>query len=77
MMINFTPMSEPSRSSSGAAAEHERRCPCGSLLARLRANGVELKCRRCKRVVVIPWATAASWHGLEVRWEGPRANGEG
>ncbi len=32
------------------------RCGCGSLLARLRPGGVELKCRRCKRVVVLPVA---------------------
>ena len=30
------------------------RCCCGSLLARLVPGGVELKCRRCKRKVVIP-----------------------
>jgi hypothetical protein len=30
------------------------RCPCGSLLARLVAEGVELKCRRCKRTLVVP-----------------------
>jgi phage FluMu protein Com len=30
------------------------RCGCGSLLARLVPGGVELKCRRCKRQVVIP-----------------------
>jgi phage FluMu protein Com len=29
------------------------RCHCGSLLARLVPGGVELKCRRCKRTVVI------------------------
>jgi hypothetical protein len=27
---------------------------CGSLLARLVPEGVELKCRRCKRQVVVP-----------------------
>lgn len=32
----------------------ECRCDCGSLLARLSAVGIELKCRRCKRVVVLP-----------------------
>lgn len=32
----------------------ELRCLCGSLLARLVAGGVELKCRRCKRTIVIP-----------------------
>ena len=30
------------------------RCDCGSLLARRVADGVELKCRRCKRTVVLP-----------------------
>jgi hypothetical protein len=29
------------------------RCHCGSLLARLVPDGVEIKCRRCKRRVVI------------------------
>jgi len=30
------------------------RCCCGSLLARLVDAAVELKCRRCKRVVLVP-----------------------
>lgn len=33
------------------------RCPCGSLIARRVPDGIELKCRRCKRVVVIPLQT--------------------
>jgi hypothetical protein len=32
------------------------RCLCGSLLARLTPGGVELKCRRCKRTLVVPLA---------------------
>lgn len=36
-------------------AIRETRCACGSLLARLTAEGVELKCRRCKRLVVVRW----------------------
>lgn len=40
----------------GEAAPHECRCGCGSLLARLRPDGVELKCRRCKRVVTLTFA---------------------
>ena len=32
----------------------ELRCHCGSLMARVTARGIELKCRRCKRVVVVP-----------------------
>lgn len=30
------------------------RCACGSLLARYVAGQIELKCRRCKRTVLIP-----------------------
>jgi hypothetical protein len=30
------------------------RCGCGSLLARVVPEGVELKCRRCKRQVIVP-----------------------
>lgn len=33
----------------------EARCDCGHLVAKLRANGVELKCKRCKRIVLIPY----------------------
>lgn len=38
----------------GARAHEDMRCACGSLLARRVPEGVELKCRRCKRTVVIP-----------------------
>jgi hypothetical protein len=38
----------------GACAHEDLRCACGSLLARRVPGGVELKCRRCKRTVVIP-----------------------
>ena len=31
------------------------RCTCGNLLARVVAEGVEIKCRRCKRHVVVPF----------------------
>ena len=34
--------------------EDALRCHCGSLLARVVPDGVEIKCRRCKRRVVIP-----------------------
>jgi len=33
----------------------EARCDCGHLVAKLRKTGVELKCKRCKRIVVIPF----------------------
>jgi hypothetical protein len=38
-----------------AGSSRESRCVCGSLLARLTAQGVELKCRRCKRIVLVRW----------------------
>lgn len=35
-------------------AVRDSRCECGNLLARLTPRGVEVKCRRCKRVVLLP-----------------------
>lgn len=32
----------------------EVRCECGSLLARYVGGQVEVKCRRCKRTVLLP-----------------------
>jgi phage FluMu protein Com len=34
--------------------EADCRCLCGSLLARVIEGAVELKCRRCKRTLVVP-----------------------
>ncbi|MBM4243310.1 MAG: hypothetical protein FJ148_05765 [Deltaproteobacteria bacterium] len=62
-------MKTPGEESAAALGEH--RCVCGSLLARLRQEGVELKCRRCKRVVVVRWDSGARWHGVDVAWEPP------
>ena len=38
----------------GRGARAEVRCGCGSLLARLVKDHLELKCRRCKRAWLIP-----------------------
>jgi phage FluMu protein Com len=45
--------------SEGKAGHHHPgikpfRCLCGSMLARLVPGGVELKCKRCKRQVILP-----------------------
>lgn len=44
----------------GAAAGHplptEVRCECGFLLCKLTEEALEVKCRRCKRLVFIPFA---------------------
>ncbi len=36
------------------------RCGCGNLLARLVSEGIELKCRRCKRTVMLPLEAGAT-----------------
>ncbi|MGE5220633.1 MAG: hypothetical protein ACM3SP_26800 [Chloroflexota bacterium] len=48
--------SEPGQNKIRAAVKSDSslRCSCGSLLARLVESGVEIKCRRCKRQVVLP-----------------------
>lgn len=35
-------------------SEGDLRCLCGSLVAKVTKTGIELKCRRCKRVALIP-----------------------
>lgn len=42
--------------------QHETRCACGQLVAKLRPEGVELKCKRCKRLVLIPYSQADDTH---------------
>ncbi len=37
-----------------APGQADCRCLCGSLLARVVPGGVELKCRRCKRTLLVP-----------------------
>lgn len=36
---------------------HDRdiRCLCGQLIARWHPNGVRIKCKRCRRVVYVPF----------------------
>ena len=46
----------PTPAAAFAEPASDCRCPCGSLLARLVPQGVELKCRRCKRTVLIGWS---------------------
>jgi len=42
----------------------EARCECGQLVAKLLPDGVELKCKRCKRIVLIPFATMEDGAGV-------------
>jgi len=45
----------------GQTRERPFRCACGSLLARLLPHGLELKCRKCKRQVVLSLAADDGW----------------
>jgi hypothetical protein len=36
---------------------HDLRCICRSLVARRRGHGIELKCRRCRRVLLLEFAS--------------------
>ncbi len=36
----------------------DERCACGNLVAKVTSDGVEILCRRCKRVHRIPWRRA-------------------
>lgn len=41
--------------------DNETRCECGQLIAKVRGQGLELKCKRCKRIVVIPFTSIEGW----------------
>jgi hypothetical protein len=42
----------------------ETRCECGQLIAKVRGQGLELKCKRCKRIVVIPFSSIEGWSNI-------------
>ena len=48
------PSRAPGARSQHACGDSDLRCGCGSLLARLVADAIELKCRRCKQTWRIP-----------------------
>jgi hypothetical protein len=48
-----------------SAGSHETRCECGQLIAKVRGEGLELKCKRCKRIVVIPFSSIEGWGTVE------------
>ncbi len=43
----------------------ETRCECGQLIAKVVEAGLELKCKRCKRIVTIPFSSIAGWDGVK------------
>lgn len=54
--MNMKSGQSPEDSSRNVCPEEEPgvRCDCGRMVARLTPLGVEIKCKRCKRVTVIP-----------------------
>ena len=54
MVSSTTPMSHSSDCG-------ETRCECGQRIAKVRGQGLELKCKRCKRIVVIPLSSIKGW----------------
>jgi phage FluMu protein Com len=47
--------------------DSDLRCLCGGLMARWKNGRLELKCRRCKRTVAIPYDRGAEFRTL-ARW---------
>lgn len=45
----------------GVSTSEEVRCHCGQLMARLVDEGIELKCKRCRRLMVIPFSNIEGW----------------
>ena len=41
-------------------SQSEARCECGQLVAKLGVGGIELKCKRCKRLVSIPFSSLSN-----------------
>ena len=48
-------MAQGTEIASPCTTTSEARCHCGQLMAILKKDGVELKCKRCKRLVFIPF----------------------
>jgi phage FluMu protein Com len=57
---------KPSENERPPRHEHPFRCACGSLLARVVRNGLELKCRKCKRQIVVRLTEDKSWAKIDL-----------
>ena len=57
MVTTKTPTSDHQQS-------QETRCECGQLIAKVVEGGLELKCKRCKRIVVIPFSSIGGWSSV-------------
>lgn len=52
------------------SCDDDLRCTCGRLLARVVPGGLELRCSRCKRTLVIPWSSVDGAAELFARLKG-------
>lgn len=43
-------------------SDSELRCRCGNMMGRTTSRGIEVKCRRCKRIHVIPLSVLDQYH---------------
>lgn len=43
------------------ALDREARCECGQLIAKVQMGGIQLKCKRCKRIVTLPFGSIEGW----------------
>jgi phage FluMu protein Com len=46
----------------GYCAQHDFRCVCGQLIAKWHQDGIEVKCERCKELLVIPFNQIEGWN---------------
>jgi len=57
-------MATSKSSQSGCGPRSETRCECGQLIAKVVGGRLELKCKRCKRIVIIPFSSIAGWSSV-------------
>lgn len=57
-------MVPPKTPTSERGKGRETRCECGQLIAKVAEGGLELKCKRCKRIVIIPFAAIGGWNDI-------------
>ena len=60
-------MNERISAKEAAPSREEIRCECGSLVAKLIGSNIELKCRRCKRLALIPLEEFKRAESVDVR----------
>ena len=47
----------------------EARCHCGHLIAKIRGGNLELKCKRCKRLICVSYDSLAESKEITVHYQ--------